>query len=100
MNPSVAIVLWIYAAALVAGGAVGFFKAGSKISLIVSVAAAALVAAVASGHFPILVVQVEAGVLAAYFAYKFSRSRKPMPAIPVIILSLAVLVLTYVLVRA
>ncbi len=72
-------IVWGYVVLLVAGGAVGFIKAGSRASLIASSAIAALIAVLLlTGVGPVVI----AGVLLAlalYFASKYLKSKKLMP---------------------
>lgn len=100
MNQSLVTLLWAYAAILVLGGVMGFVMAKSKVSLVVSAVSAAVLAAVALGKLPLVVAQAEAGGLVVVFISRFVRTRKPMPAIPMIVISAAVLALTFVLGKA
>ncbi len=78
MNPNT--ILWIYIILLVAGGAVGFLKAQSKMSLIMSVGFAALLSLCALGHIShpqaadIILV-----VLLIFFGMRVAKSKKFMP---------------------
>jgi uncharacterized membrane protein (UPF0136 family) len=75
------IVLWVYTALLVLGGLMGFLKAGSKISLITSVAFAiplALCALKVIPPFP--TAPVLAGILAVVFGMRFAKGKKFMPS--------------------
>jgi uncharacterized membrane protein (UPF0136 family) len=99
MNSSVVNLLWVYAVLLVGGGLMGWLKAGSKVSIVVSAVAAVVIAAVALGKLPLVVAQVETGLLIGVFVSRFARTRKPMPAIPMIVVSAVVLALTFVLAR-
>lgn len=74
------IVLWIYIALLVAGGLMGFLKAKSKMSLIMSLAFAVPLALCASGIFPAnYLADVLIGVLLLFFGMRFIKGRKFMP---------------------
>jgi uncharacterized membrane protein (UPF0136 family) len=96
MHPNT--VLWIYIVLLVAGGLVGFLKAGSKVSLITStIFAAALVltlipgllgASLASGLANALL-----AVLLVVFAIRLGKSKKFMPSGLMLVVTLAALVL-------
>jgi uncharacterized membrane protein (UPF0136 family) len=99
MNSSVVILLWVYAAVVMAGGAMGFLKAGSKISLGVSAVVAIAIVLVALGKLPLVVAQVLMGLLIGVFVSRYARTRKPMPAFPMIGLSAVALALTFVLGR-
>lgn len=93
MNMSV--LLWGYLALVVAGGCVGFLKAGSKISLVASIVSAMPLAAVALKALPLIVAQVEMGFLVLLFASRWAKTRKPMPGAPMILLTLAALAATW-----
>ena len=74
-------VLWIYIAFLVAGGLIGFFKAGSKASIIASVAFAIPLALCASKVIPVpWVADALLGFLAIFFGMRFAKSKKFMPS--------------------
>lgn len=89
-------VLWGYAALLVAGGLVGFLKAGSRASMVASAGCAVPVMVVALGHLPLLVARAEMGFLVAFFAMRWVKTGKPMPGAPMIALTLAALAWTFV----
>jgi uncharacterized membrane protein (UPF0136 family) len=83
MNPST--ILWLYIVLLVAGGLMGFLKAGSKVSLITSaVSAALLVLTAIPGLFsPGLRVGLADLIMAALlvvFAVRLTKTRKFMPS--------------------
>lgn len=94
MNSSM--ILWVYIAMLLAGGMVGFIKAGSKVSIIASSILAVPLVAVNLGYLPIQVAWAVIGVVGVIFAFRLVKSRKPMPAIPMIVASAAVLTLLIV----
>lgn len=94
MNSSM--ILWVYIAMLIAGGMVGFIKAGSKASIIASSILAVPLVAVNLGFLPIQVAWVVIGVVGLIFAVRYAKSRKPMPAIPMIVASAVVLTLLIV----
>ncbi len=78
-------VLWIYILLLLAGGLVGFLKAGSKVSLITSaIAAAVLIVAAIPGLLGRRVASgVADGMMAALlvvFAFRLSKTKKFMPS--------------------
>ncbi|MGD0813802.1 MAG: TMEM14 family protein [Verrucomicrobiota bacterium] len=90
------IVLWVYVVLLLAGGLMGFLKAGSKISLITSAAFAlplALCALNAIPFYPIAPILV--GLLALVFGVRFAKGRKFMPS--GLMLSLSIIVLAALL---
>ena len=108
------IILWIYIVLLVAGGLVGFLKAGSKMSLIMSVAFAVPLALCAlhvinfsydrretvNGqtrlqiHFDLADGLIL--LLLFFFSMRFAKGKKFMPAGLMMILSLVTLVLRFV----
>ncbi len=78
-------VLWIYIVLLLAGGLVGFFKAKSKVSLILSsVFAALLVLTTLRGvfqpSFANNLANVILAVLVVVFAIRLAKTKKFMPA--------------------
>ena len=78
MNPTT--VLWIYIVLLMAGGLVGFFKAGSKASLVASAAFAAALIVCASGViFQPHVADIILAVLLVFFAIRLAKSKKFVP---------------------
>ncbi len=89
-------ILWVYIAMLIAGGMVGFIKAGSKASIIASTVLAVPLVAVNLGYLPMQVAWVVIGMVSAIFAVRFAKTRKPMPAIPMIVASAVVLTLLIV----
>jgi uncharacterized membrane protein (UPF0136 family) len=82
------IVLWVYIVLLLAGGLMGFIKAGSKISLIVSSIFAAALALCATGIIhPFYVADILVGCLLLVFGMRFAKGRKFMPSGLMLILS-------------
>jgi uncharacterized membrane protein (UPF0136 family) len=91
------VVLWVYIVLLVAGGLVGFLKAGSKASLIASVACAVpLVLALLLG-WPNGMVAGLLGVLAVVFGLRCLKAKKFIPMGLMMVLSLVALALRSVL---
>jgi uncharacterized membrane protein (UPF0136 family) len=87
-------VLWTYAVLLVVGGLMGFLKAGSKISLIMSLAFATPIALDAAGKIHVAnLSNILIGVLLVFFGMKFVKGKKFMPAGLMVIASAAALVL-------
>ena len=87
-------VLWIYIALLVIGGLMGFLKAKSKVSLIMSSIFALLLALYNLGkinveHFPKILI----GLLIIVFGIRLAKTKKFMPAGLMLTLSIAVLIL-------
>ncbi|MBI4661658.1 MAG: TMEM14 family protein [Verrucomicrobia bacterium] len=88
------IVLWVYIVLLLAGGLVGFLKAGSRISLISSGAFAALLIPIALGLLrPAYLADVLMAVLLGFFCARFAKSKKFMPAGLMSILTVVALLL-------
>lgn len=73
-------IVWVYAVLIMAGGLMGFLKAKSKASLIMSTACAVPLVLVALGHLPVLVAQLIAGFLMVFFSVRYASSKKLMPA--------------------
>jgi uncharacterized membrane protein (UPF0136 family) len=90
-NTSV-IVLWVYIVLLLAGGAMGFVKAGSRISLITSVIFAVLLALCVLGIIrPFYVADWLVGLLVVVFGMRFAKTKKFMPSGLMLALSAVVL---------
>jgi uncharacterized membrane protein (UPF0136 family) len=90
---SAIIALWAYVVLLLAGGLIGFIKAGSKISLFTSVLFAALLALCATGVIhPFWITSVLVGILAVVFVVRFIKTSKFMPSGLILLLSIALLV--------
>jgi uncharacterized membrane protein (UPF0136 family) len=95
MSPTT--VLWIYIVLLVAGGIVGFLKAGSRISLVMSLIFAALLSLDPLGIIDIdHYVDILLIVLTIFFGMRFAKSRKFMPGGLMAILSIVALALRHV----
>jgi uncharacterized membrane protein (UPF0136 family) len=74
-------VLWIYIILLVIGGLIGFFKAKSKVSLIMSVAFAAALSLCAAGIIPNRnIADLLLVALLVVFAMRLTKTRKFMPS--------------------
>jgi uncharacterized membrane protein (UPF0136 family) len=91
-------VLWVYIVLLVIGGLIGFLKAGSKVSLIMSAAfAAALILCAVSGVFDVNFRKNLANILMAallvVFAVRLGKTKKFMPAGMMVIVTIAALAL-------
>jgi uncharacterized membrane protein (UPF0136 family) len=92
MNPT--IVLWIYIGFLVLGGLIGFLKAKSKMSLIMSLAFAIPLALCALNILQVKYLpEILIGFLLIFFGARFAKSKKIMPAGLMTFLSVAALVL-------
>lgn len=91
-------VLWIYIVLLLVGGLIGFLKAGSKVSLIMSAAfAAALVLTAVRGLLDPAFARGLANVLMAalliVFAMRLAKTKKFMPSGLMLIVTIAALAL-------
>ena len=94
MSPS--LLLWIYIVLLVAGGMIGFLKAGSKASIIASVSFAAVLALCNLGIiFQRSVADVVLVILLIFFGMRLAKSKKFMPNGMMLVLTLATLVLRH-----
>jgi uncharacterized membrane protein (UPF0136 family) len=92
------IVLWVYIVLLLAGGLMGYLKAGSKISLITASLFAVLLALCALAIIrPFYIAEILLGLLVVVFGIRFAKGRKFMPSGMMAGLSLVVLVLLFVL---
>ena len=90
-------ILWIYIVLLFVGGLIGFLKAGSKMSLIMSAAFAALLI-LCNIHIITMPHAVDfiLAFLLIFFAYRLTKSKKLMPNGIMSILTLVTLVLLHV----
>lgn len=97
MSPNASvIILWVYVVLLLAGGLMGFLKAGSKISLITSAAFALPLALCALNVIPFYpIAPILIGLLALVFGVRFAKGRKFMPS--GLMLSLSIIVLAALL---
>jgi len=94
------VILWIYIVLLVVGGLMGYLKAGSKVSLIVSASFAAILVLCQIGVvFRPNMADIILAVLLVVFAWRLGESKKFMPAGLMLILTVATLVLRHVHVR-
>ena len=90
--PLAMIALWIYVTLLLAGGLVGYIKAGSKISLVSSALFAALLSLCATGVIrPFWVADIILGVMAAVFCVRYLKTSKFMPSGLILLFSVVVL---------
>src|SRR6266702_6050576 len=89
-------ILWIYIVLLVVCGLVGFFKAGSKASLIASTAfAAALILSTLGVILQPHAADIILAVLLVFFAMRLGKSKKFMPNGLMLVLTLATLALRH-----
>jgi len=74
------------------GGLIGFLKAHSKVSLIMSAVFSALLALCALAILPLVTAQVLIGLLIIVFTMRLAKTKKFMPAGMMIILSAGALI--------
>lgn len=89
-------ILWIYIILLLIGGMIGFLKAGSKVSLITSSVAAALLVLTAmpgvfDANFRRNLADVIMAALLVVFAIRLTKTKKFMPSGLMLVLTLAAL---------
>lgn len=85
-------VLWIYLVLLIAGGVVGFVKAKSTVSLVMSLVFGALLALCALGIIPgRFSGDLVLAALVIVFANRFQKTRKFMPSGMLTIVTIAAL---------
>ena len=92
------IVFWSYILLLLAGGLIGFFKAGSKVSLITSAVAAALLiltrlSGVFQPSFGRNLATVIMALLLVVFAVRLAKTKKFIPSGLMLVLTVVVLAL-------
>lgn len=91
------LVLWIYIVLLVVGGLIGFLKAKSRVSLIMSVAFAALLSLCAAGVvFQYYVADILLAALLVVFAMRLAKTKKFMPAGMMLVVTLIALGLRHI----
>jgi len=91
------LVLWVYIVLLVIGGLMGFLKAGSKVSLIMSVCFAAALSLCAIGVINIAhSIDILLAVLLIVFGMRLGKTKKFMPAGLMLVLTIAALALRHV----
>jgi len=91
------LVLWIYIVLLVVGGLMGFLKAKSKVSLIMSAVFAALLALCAVGAvFQPYMADIFLAVLLVVFAMRLAKTKKFMPSGMMLVVTLVALALRHV----
>ncbi len=95
MNPHT--VLWIYIVLLVIGGLIGFLKAKSQVSLIMSVAFAAALSLCAAGIvFQPYMADVLLAALLVVFTMRLVKTHKFMPAGLMLVLTIVALALRHI----
>ncbi len=91
-------ILWIYIVLLLVGGLIGFFKAGSKISLLTSAISAAVLVittlpSVFQPGFRRAAAEIIMAALLVVFAFRLTKTKKFMPSGLMLVLTIAALVL-------
>ena len=95
MNPHT--LLWIYIILLVIGGLIGFLKAKSQVSLIMSVAFAAALSLCAAGvFFQPYVADLLMTALLVVFGLRLVKTKKFMPAGLMLVITILVLALRHI----
>jgi uncharacterized membrane protein (UPF0136 family) len=91
------IVFWCYVALLLIGGLIGFFSAGSKVSLITSAIAAAVLISTRIGildhTFARNLANITMVVLLIVFAIRLAKTRKFIPPGLLLVLTAVVLIM-------
>ena len=96
MTPT--IILWIYIVLLVAGGLMGFVKAGSKMSLLTSLGFAVALALCNANVIQVRhLTDVLLAVLVIFFGMRFAKTRKFMPMGMMALLTIVTLALLHLL---
>jgi uncharacterized membrane protein (UPF0136 family) len=91
------LVLWIYIVLLIVGGMIGFLKAGSKISLILSVAFAAVLSLCAAHVvFQAYMADIVLAALLVVFGVRLAKTKKFMPSGLMLIITVAALALRHI----
>jgi uncharacterized membrane protein (UPF0136 family) len=95
MNPIT--VLWVYIVLLVAGGIMGFLKAGSKMSLLTSLGFAAVLALCNANILQVRhLADIILAILIVFFGMRFAKGKKFMPMGLMAILTAVTLALRHV----
>jgi uncharacterized membrane protein (UPF0136 family) len=95
MSPSK--ILWIYIVLLVVGGLIGFLKAKSKVSLIMSAAFAAALSLCAAGIvFQSYMADILLALLIVVFAARVAKTKKFMPGGLMLVITILALALRHV----
>ncbi|MDB6018861.1 MAG: small integral rane protein [Pedosphaera sp.] len=90
------LILWVYIVLLFVGGLVGYLKAGSKISLIMSASFAAILILCSKGMiFQRSAADLVLVILLVFFAVRLTKSKKFMPNGMMAVLTLAALLLRH-----
>jgi uncharacterized membrane protein (UPF0136 family) len=87
-------VLWVYIVLLIVGGLFGYFKAGSKVSLITSAVSAAILVLCTLGFvFQPYMANVVMALLLVVFAIRLTKTKKFMPSGLMLVLTVVTLAL-------
>lgn len=98
MSPNT--ILWVYIILLVIGGLIGYLKAKSKISLIMSAAFAAALSLCAAGIvFQYYMADILLALLIVVFAARVAKTKKFMPGGLMLIITIIALALRHVAFR-
>jgi uncharacterized membrane protein (UPF0136 family) len=90
-------ILWIYIVFLVVGGLIGYFKAKSPVSLVMSVVFAAALSLCAAGIiFQAYVADIFLAALLVVFAMRLAKTKKFMPAGLMLVVTLITLALRHI----
>jgi len=90
-------ILWIYIVLLVIGGLIGYFKAKSPVSLIMSVVFAVALSLCASGIiFKEYVADIFLAALMVVFVMRLTKTKKFMPAGMMLVITLITLALRHI----
>ena len=90
-------VLWIYIILLIIGGLIGFLKAKSQVSLIMSVAFAAALSLCAAGIiFKDYVADILLALLLVVFAIRLAKTKKIMPSGLMLVITIIALTLRHI----
>jgi uncharacterized membrane protein (UPF0136 family) len=93
-------ILWIYIVLLIIGGLVGYLKAKSKVSLIMSAAFAAALSLCAAGIvFQHYMADILLAVLIVVFAMRVVKTKKFMPGGLMLVITILALALRHVTFR-
>jgi uncharacterized membrane protein (UPF0136 family) len=93
-------ILWIYIILLVVGGLIGFLKAKSKVSLIMSAAFAAALSLCAAGIvFQPYMADILLALLIVVFAARVAKTKKFMPGGLMLVITILALALRHVTFR-
>lgn len=88
--------LWVYIVLLIVGGLFGYFKAGSKVSLVTSSISAAVLVLCALGIvFRPYMADVVMALLLIVFAIRLTKTKKFMPSGLMLVLTVATLALRH-----